>query len=55
MKKRELLNTTAGNVNWCSHYVWDFPGVIGDRDPYAKAEDTGSIPGPERFHMLQSI
>ena len=30
----------------------DFPGGIVDGNPPANAEDTGSIPGPGRFHML---
>ena len=32
----------------------DFPGSTVDENPYAKAGDTDSIPGPGRFHMLQS-
>ena len=29
----------------------DFPGGTVDKNPPANAGDTGSIPGPERFHM----
>ena len=32
----------------------DFPGDLVDRNPLANAGDAGLIPGPERFHMLQS-
>ena len=32
----------------------DFPGGAGDENPPANAGDTGSIPGPERFHTLRS-
>ena len=32
----------------------DFLGGAVDRNPPANARDMGSIPGPERFHMLQS-
>ena len=34
---------------------WDFPGGTVDKNPPANAGDTGSIPGRERFHMLQRI
>ena len=34
--------------------TWDFPGGTVDKNPPADAGDTGSIPGPGRFHMLQS-
>ena len=32
----------------------DFPGGTVDRNLLANAEDTGSIPGLGRFHVLQS-
>ena len=32
----------------------DFPGGAVDKNPPASAEDMGSIPGLERFHMPQS-
>ena len=32
----------------------DFPGGAVDKKMPANAEDTGSIPGPGRFHMLRS-
>ena len=32
----------------------DFPRGAGDENPPANAGDTGSIPGPERFHTLRS-
>ena len=35
-------------------YRVDFPGGTVDRNPPAKAEDMGSVPGLGRFHMLQS-
>ena len=31
---------------------WDFPGGPVVNNSPVKAEDTGSIPGPGRFHML---
>ena len=31
----------------------DFPGVPMVKNPPANAGDTGSIPGPGRFHMPQ--
>ena len=31
----------------------DVPGGTVDKNPPANAGDTGSIPGPGRFHMLQ--
>ena len=34
--------------------AWDFPGGPVDKNPPASAENTGSIPGPGRSHMLQS-
>ena len=33
--------------------VRDFPGGPMVKDPHANAGDTGSIPGPGRFHMLR--
>ena len=33
----------------------DSPGGTVVKSPPANAEDTGSIPGPGRFHTLQSI
>ena len=33
---------------------WDFPGGAVVTNPPANAGDTGSIPGPGRFHMLWS-
>ena len=32
----------------------DFPGGAVVKNPPAKAGDTGSIPGPGRYHMPQS-
>jgi len=32
----------------------NFPGGAMDKNPPANAGDTGSIPGPGRFHMLWS-
>ena len=32
-------------------YIEDFPGGTVDKNPSANAGDTGSIPGPGRFHM----
>ena len=32
----------------------DFPGGTVDKNLPASARDTGSIPSPGRFHMLQS-
>ena len=32
----------------------DFPGGPVVKNPPARAADTGSIPGPGRFHMLWS-
>ena len=34
--------------------TWDFPGDTVDKNLPADAGDMGSIPGPGRFHMLQS-
>ena len=34
--------------------IRDFSGDIVDRNPPASAGDTGSIPGPGRFHILRS-
>ena len=33
-------------------HLLDFPGGPGVKNPLAKAEDMGSIPGPGRFHVL---
>ena len=33
-------------------HLSDFPGGTVDKNLPANARDTGSIPGPERFHML---
>ena len=33
----------------------DFPDGTVDKNPPANAEDTGSIPGPGRSHMLKNI
>ena len=33
---------------------WDFPGGTVVKNPPASAGDTGSSPGPGRFHVLQS-
>ena len=33
--------------------VWDFPGDPVVKNLPASAGDTGSIPGPGRFYMLQ--
>ena len=32
----------------------DFPGGAGVKNPPANARDTGSSPGPGRFHMPRS-
>ena len=32
----------------------DFPGSRVDKNLPANAKDTGSIPGPGRFHVMQS-
>ena len=32
----------------------DFPGGAVVKNPHANAGDTGSSPGPGRFHMLRS-
>ena len=31
--------------------IWDFPTGPKVKNPPAKAGDTGSVPGPGRFHM----
>ena len=31
--------------------IWDFPTGPMVKNPPAKAGDTGSVPGPGRFHM----
>ena len=36
------------------HLLQDFPGSTVDKNLPANAEDTGSIPGPGRSHMLQN-
>ena len=32
----------------------DFPGDPGLKKPPTKARDSGSVPSPERFHMLRA-
>lgn len=32
---------------------WDFPGGLMVKNAPVNVEDTGSIPGPGRFHMPQ--
>ena len=39
---------------WRGEYEQDFPGGTVGKNPPANAGDTGSIPGPGRFHMVQS-
>jgi hypothetical protein len=34
--------------------VWDFPGGPAVKNSPANEGDTGLIPDPERFHMVQS-
>jgi len=34
--------------------ILDFPSGTVEKNPPANAGDTGSIPGPGRFHMPQS-
>ena len=36
-------------------YKWGFPGGTVDKNLHAKAGETGSIPGPGRFHMSQPL
>ena len=37
------------NIN---RLLLDFPGGLAVKNPPANTGDTGSIPGPGRFHML---
>ena len=46
---KEFLGLTSKAV-----YVRDFPGGAVVKNPPANAGDVGSIPGPERSHMLRS-
>ena len=46
---REVLQGASLKVN-----LRDFPGGTADKNLPADAGDTGSIPGPGRFHMLRS-
>ena len=52
---REQVNTNS-SVIWGSNkcYEGDFLGGAVVENPPANTEDTGSSPGPGRFHMLQS-
>ena len=34
--------------------TWDIPGGAVDKNPPASAGDAGSIPDPERSHMLRN-
>ena len=57
--KRHLATFGKNEINYD---VWikkkqnnqDFPGDPVVENPPANAGDTGSIPGPGRFHMLHS-
>ena len=35
------------------NFMSDFAGDAAGKNPPASSGDTGSIPGPGRFHMLQ--
>ena len=43
-----------GNFPQVKHTEEDFPGGTVDKNLPASAGDTGSFPGPGRYHMLQS-
>ena len=45
-RNQELLKTRVD---------WAFPGVTVDKNPPAKAGNTGSIPGSGIFYMLGAI
>ena len=45
----QLRYRTKGNE------TWDFPDGPGVKNLPANAGDTGSIPGPERSHMLWQL
>ena len=42
------------DAKWKKLHVRDFPGGSVDKNPPANAGDTGSIPGLEGSHILQS-
>ena len=51
---RKCIQIPYSVKDCCLNYLRDFPADIGDKSSLANAGDTGSIPGPGRFHMPQS-
>ena len=51
-------NPTPGHISGQNYnskrYMQDFPGGTVVKNPPANAGDTGSSPGPGRYHMPQS-
>ena len=41
-------------IAYKSKIYGNFPGSAGGKNPLANSGDIGLIPGPGRFHMLQS-
>ena len=50
----QSLPTSALNRSPFKRNTLGFPGGSMTKNPPANAEDTGSVPGPGRFHMPQS-
>jgi len=48
----EKTNTEAHTHTHTKALSWGLPGDSVVKNPPANAGDTGSIPGPERSHML---
>ena len=53
-KKPDTKQSTLHDPIYLKHKYRDFLGGSVSKNPPANAGDTGSIPGPERFHMLRS-
>ena len=53
MKGRTLSLLITAGFNLNKKVVWDFLGGPVVENPPAKAEDTGLISGPGRFHVPQ--
>ena len=54
-KLQELVNKFSKVVGYkINKKIVDFPGGAAVKNPPANAGNTGSSPGPGRFHMPQS-
>ena len=49
-----VVMVTGTHICVKNSYKWDFPDGTADKNLPANAGDTGSVPGPGKFHMLQS-